>query len=126
MTHSMSAETMALELETKGCAHTSDEDVACRAPFQFVGPSGYCWSHDPANLDARRLASQLGGARTAAQKRRRHGLTEDELPPLTNPAAAAAWTAIVGRAVATGRLNASIGQTVMRTVAEFLKAHEAS
>jgi hypothetical protein len=71
--------------------------------------------------DARRSA-RLGGFRTG--RRAQRGIDPDELPALNSPEAAQQWAEIIGRAVASGRLAASAGNTVRCLLSEYLSATE--
>lgn len=106
--------------EERTCQGTTN-GRPCRAPSTLVGESGFCRSHDPAQKDALRLDASKGGRKAARTKH----LSNGELPPLESPQAAARWTEVVGRAVATGRLSASQGHAMLRAVSEFLRAHDA-
>lgn len=104
------------------CAGTNADGSPCQAIPEFINPStGYCRSHDPAMEEARKKSGEKG-ARAAARKK---GLTEDELPPLTDAKAAERWCEVIGRAIAVGRIPHTQGQAVMRSVSEFLRASEA-
>lgn len=104
------------------CSGTNQDGSPCGAPPELINPStGVCRSHDPNLTEARREDGRRG-ARAAARKK---GLTEDELPPLTDAKAAERWCEVIGRAIAVGRIPHTQGQAVMRSVSEFLRASEA-
>lgn len=105
------------------------EEAACRhegcgAPSQFVGDTGWCWSHDPDLAAERRRASSLGGART--KQRYARGINPDELGSLDSPADAARWARIVAAGVASGRISASAGNSIRALLSEWRSAHEAA
>lgn len=52
------------------------------------------------------------------------GLAPEELPPLESHAEAKAWLEAIVRAVAIGRLEERPAQAAIRTVSEWVKAHE--
>lgn len=108
------------------CQATTADGRPCGAPEQLVDPStGLCISHDPDRAGVLREAGLKGGIAMRKKARDDKGLTHAELPPLDGPASAALWTEVIGRAVATGRIPASRGQTALRAVSEFLRAHAA-
>jgi hypothetical protein len=63
------------------------------------------------------------GALSTARRLRGGGLSDGELGPLDYPRDAERWLRIVGEATATGRLPNRDGQTVVRAVEAWLKAH---
>lgn len=114
------------EHEETRCDHVGEDGVRCGVTGSLVREDGRCWSHseDPEVVSERSQARRQGGLRTAAKASR--GLDPDDLPPLDGPHAAAEWCAIIGRAVTSGRLSSAQAQAGMRSVSEFLRAHEAS
>lgn len=68
----------------------------------------------------RAIASK--GGKESAKYRTKKGVEADELPPLTDHAAAEVWLDVVGRAVVVGRLDNRDAQAAIRAVDTFLKA----
>lgn len=105
---------------------TSCRQEDCGTPEQFIGDSGWCRAHDPELADDRKRASALGGARTALKWGKDKGIHPDELGPLASPQDAARWAAIVGAAVAAGRITAPVANSIRQLLGEFRAAHEAA
>ena len=51
------------------CAGTRRDHSPCEAPPHAIGPSGWCWAHDPDNAEARRAARSKGGKGKATARR---------------------------------------------------------
>jgi hypothetical protein len=119
------------EAEIMRCKGVTKDGRACKAPDALVDPTtGYCFAHDPTQEDARRDA-YLKGSRRGDEARRKEALRSksflaaDELPPLTDPNAAAKWCEIVGRAIGATRIGGNQGQAILRAVETFLRCHDA-
>lgn len=106
------------------CKGTRDDGSPCEAPESFIGEDGWCPSHRPGASEKLREWASKGG-RASAEKRKRDGLSEADLPPLESPQDAETWLEVVARAVATGRLSHHEGKAVARLVREWLRANEA-
>lgn len=86
--------------------------------------TGYCKAHDPA-LGSEYMAEIGRRGQAAIQaKGAAKGVTEEELGPLKSLEDAQRWLQIIGAAVAEGRLSDRAGGTVVRSVAEWVKAYE--
>lgn len=62
------------------------------------------------------------GGKVSAAKRKKQGILPEELPELSSHDAAEVWLDVVGRAVATGRVDNRDAQACIRAVDTFLKA----
>jgi hypothetical protein len=105
------------------CQALLGDGSPCQAHHDFVDPAtGFCFSHDPARREELRAAAVRGGRRTAQRYGR--GIHPDELPPLTSPAAAQEWVAIVAVAVASGRISSAAGNSIRQLLEQYLRAGE--
>ena len=105
------------------CRHIKDDGERCGVTWG-LSDAGLCLHHDPERAEEVMEARRRGG-RATARKLHSPGLAPSDLPPLDSPQAASKWLAIVGEAVATGRLGHREGATVVRAVEAFLKSHDA-
>jgi hypothetical protein len=107
------------------CAFIKHDGTRCQSHVG-IGADGCCLRHstDPSRKALAGLASLRGGARTGVRNAKIRALPDSALPPLDSPQAAEEWAAIIGRAVATGRLSAHAGNTSLRAVAEYRTSHD--
>lgn len=107
------------------CKGVRADGAPCRTPERFVDPAtGFCPSHAPGAAERLSEAGKKG-AEATARKWKGKALDDDDLPPLVDHDAAEAWLEAAGRAVATGNLGHNAGATVIRSVREWIRAHEA-
>lgn len=116
--------TDATDAGARRCTGVTAEGEACRAPSEWVLTNGYCLRHspDPKDRALAMAASLRGGLTTKARMKR--GLDDGELGELCTPVDAQRWCEVVARAVATGRLSSTQGQTTVRAVAEWLRSRD--
>lgn len=103
------------------CVHVKDDGERCQSSVA-LSDAGLCFMHDPARAEAAARARKLGNEAVKAKAREERGLEDAELPPLDSHASAERWADVVGRAVASGRLDASAGNVMMRCVREWREA----
>ncbi len=56
-------------METRRCRGARRDGSPCAAAPHTIGPSGFCWAHDPDNAGARREAQAKGGRNKGAAAR---------------------------------------------------------
>ena len=94
----------------------------CKAPSNFIKDNGFCHAHGPGAKERLQLMGMRGGE---TMRRRWAGgaLLPNELPPLVDHESAKKWLEILGRAVASKKLPAQEGRTVIVAVEAWLRAH---
>lgn len=104
------------------CKGHSKSGHPCRVAPQLVGASGYCRTHDPSLVDARKLQSLRGGATTA--RRFKPGITPEDLGPLETPSDAQRWLRTIAQAVGSRHLTHAEGNAMSKAVSEWIKARD--
>ena len=66
------------------CKAVTLKGKPCQAPETVIRESGYCFSHDPALSQERKLQGQRGGYESSKRWRKR-GLSHQDLGPLKTP-----------------------------------------
>lgn len=111
-------------MSDRRCSGTNQQGEACGAPPAIVDPeTGFCPAHGPGGSAEMSRRGTLGGWASTA-KNRSPGLDPDDLPPLDSHEAAKIWCERVGRAVATGRLGPSEGNTIIKAVKAWIDSEE--
>lgn len=109
------------------CIGIRDDGEPCQSPY--VLDNGYCSAHQPDGRKAMRERGRKGQAALRAKMKAEEPLTPDELPPLTSFEAAEQWLAVIGEAVAIGRITDKRASAARQIVDSWLKArgeHEAA
>lgn len=106
------------------CRGTNSEGQPCGAPPAVVGDDGWCDAHRPGSGRSEMSKRGQRGGLAATARNRSPGLDPDDLPPLDSYEAAKVWCERVGRAVATGRLGRSEGNTILKAVRAWNSSEE--
>jgi len=108
--------------DEKRCAGTTKDGSRCG---QKVGKNyTYCIFHDPERKDELQEMRKRAGA-VAGRSRKGRAVPPDETPPPPESLAdSLVWAAWAARAVATGDLDTSRGNSIARLLSEFRKALE--
>lgn len=105
------------------CQGTKENGEPCPSPF--VNENGYCDAHDPDTPEDEMAERGRRGAEVSnARRRHQDQLLPDELPELRSHDDAKIWLEVLGRAVATGRIERDEADPAIRAVREWVQAHE--
>src|SRR5215203_3231872 len=101
------------------CAATKRDGTACHGPA--LGPTGFCWAHDPSVADRRREAARKGaihGNQSRALKRK--------IPDLTNPSELAKFAAQVALGTLGGKITPDVSRATIYALALVRQTVETS
>lgn len=95
----------------------------CTVDFGLSDDNGLCYHHDPDRAEERSAARKAGGIATAKKRSNERGLVDAPPPPQTieDAKAYASWAV---EAVASGRIDYRVGNTVQAILREFRSATE--